>query len=455
MRKNLPKKIRPTQPLNGKTNPNASGIDIGAANIHVCVPADRDPEFVKTFGTFTAELHEIRDWLKRCQITTVAMEATGVYWIPLYEILDEAGFEVLLINPRDLKRDKKTDVLDCQLLQQWHSYGLLKGSFRPEDQVCVLRSIIRHRANLIRLRSVHIQHMQKALHQMNIQLDNVISDITGETGMLIIRGIVDGNHDPQRLAEFRNIRCKSSQEDIRRSLEGNYRIEHLFALKQSLALFDVFNDKIAECDLQLETLYKQMAATIPEKRKMPESFKKASRDKNTPKYDLQNYLFQIYGVDLTQISGISSVTAQVLFSEIGPDLSRFPTEKHFTRWLRLSPDNRISGGKLLSKTTQTPKFKNKASLALRIAAASLATSKSPLGDFYRRMRSRFGPLKANAICAHKFARIIYFLLTNKIQFQPELLLRQTQHQQQRLIRNLMNKARTHGFTLVPLKTGVS
>jgi transposase len=453
MKKRLSKKITPTQPLNSTTNPNASGIDIGATNIHVCVPADRDSEFVKVFETYTCDLYKIRDWLKKCRITTVAMEATGIYWIPLYEILDESGFQVILVNPRDLKRDKKTDILDCQLIQQWHSYGLLKASFRPSDEICSLRSIIRHRANMIRLRSIHVQHMQKSLHQMNIQLDNVISDITGETGMQIIRSIVEGNHDPERLAKFRNNKCKNSEEQIQQSLEGNYRFEHLFTLKQSLALFDFFNQTIIECDEQLESLYIKMAAHIPDKKNLPETSKKANRHKNTPRYDLQNYLYQIMGVDLTLIDAISTLTAQTVLSEVGPDLSKFPTVKHFTRWLRLSPDNRISGGKILSNNSL--KFKNKLALALRIAATSLSSSKSPLGDYYRRMKTKFGSLKANAICAHKLARIIYFLLTNKTQFDPTLLESQFQKQKEHNIKTLSTKARRYGFILVPFKASVS
>lgn len=453
MKKRSPKKITPTKPLTSITNPDAAGIDIGSTKILVCVPADRDPEFVRTFDTFTVDLLKIRDWLKMCRITSVAMEATGVYWVPLYEVLDSSGFEVILVNPRQLKRDKKTDVLDCQLIQQWHSYGLLNSSFRPADQICVLRTIIRHRANLTVLRTKHIQHMQKAMHQMNLQLDNVVSDITGETGLAIIRNIVEGNHDPLHLAKLRNPRCKSTEEQIAKSLQGNYRLEHLFTLKQSLRLFDTFSQSIAECDTQLEMLYKEMAATVPEQRIMPQTFKKANRNRNSPQYDLQNYLFQIYGVDLTQIPSISSLTAQVLFSEIGPDLSRFPSEKHFTRWLRVSPDNRTSGNKLLP---QSPfKVKNKAALALRVAAASLADSKSALGDFYRKNRARFGPLKANAICAHKLARIIYFLLKTKTQFDTTLLERLNEKQRDKAIKNLVAKAKRHGFTLIPLSTSVS
>jgi transposase len=454
MKKRLSKKITPTRPLSSTTKPDAAGIDIGAANIHICVPADRDPEFVRIFETFTPDLYEILSWLKACRIKTVAMEATGVYWIPLYEILDANGIEVFLVNPRDLKRDKKTDILDCQLLQQWHSYGLLKASFRPSDEVCVLRSLIRHRANLIRCRSVHIQHMQKSLHQMNLQLDNVISDITGTTGMQIIRSIVAGNHDANELAKFRHRQCKRTYEDIAKSLQGNYRREHLFTLKQSLASYDFFTSQISDCDDELESIYLQLAATISEKKQLPQGYKKAKGDKNSPKYDLQTYLYQIYGTDLTQISGISSLTAQIVFSEIGTDLRRFSTVKHFTRWLRLSPDNRSSGKKIVSAPSPRH-FNNRLTQALRIAAASLSAAKSPLGDLYRKKCAIFGPLKAQAILAHKLARIIYFLLTTKNQFDPVLLLNQTQKDKQRLVKNLISKAQKYGYKLVPVSTGVS
>lgn len=445
MKKRLSKKITHPQPLSSTTNPDAAGVDIGSTSIHVCVPADRDQEFIRKFGTFTADLIDILKWLKECRIRTIAMEATGVYWIPLYELLDENGFEVFLVNPRDLKRDKKTDVLDCQLIQQWHSYGLLKASFRPEDQICALRALIRHRANLIRSRSVQIQHMQKALHQMNIQLDNVISDITGTTGMQIIRSIVGGNHDPKELAKFRDTRCKNSEEQIMKSLQGNYRIEHLFTLKQSSKAFDFFTSLINECDLQLESMYIKMAATLPERKTLPGTFKKATRNRDLPKYDLQTYLYQIYGTDLTQIKCISSSTAQVVLSEIGPDLTRFPTVKHFTRWLRLSPDKRTSGKMVLY--AHHPKFHNRAAQALRVAAACLANTQSVLGDIYRRKRAAFGPMKANAILAHKLARIIYFLLTNKKQFDPSILSKQTENQKDREIKKLMRKARHYGFIL--------
>lgn len=245
MKKNSSKKIKPTPPLT-TINPNAAGIDVGSSEIYVCVPSDRDPEFVRHFTTFTSDLHEIVRWLEACRISTVAMESTGVYWIPIYEILVEIGFEVFLINPRQLKKPKKTDVLDCQWLQQMHSYDLLKSSFRPSDQICLLRSLIRHRSNIIRSRSSHIQRLQKALHQMNVQLDNVISDITGVTGIEIIRTIVAGNRDAVELAKFRDARCKRSEEDIQKSLEGNYRSEHVFVLAQSLQFYDFYTQQLIQ-----------------------------------------------------------------------------------------------------------------------------------------------------------------------------------------------------------------
>jgi transposase len=452
MKKNSSKKIKPTPPLT-TINPDAAGIDVGSSEIYVCVPSDRDPEFVRHFTTFTSDLHEIARWLKACRIKTVAMESTGVYWIPLYESLVEVGFEVFLVNPRQLKKPKKTDVLDCQWLQQMHSYDLLKSSFRPSDQICLLRSLIRHRSNIIRSRSSHILRMQKALHQMNVQLDNVISDITGVTGIEIIRAIVAGNRDAVELAKLRDARCKRSEEDIQKSLEGNYRSEHVFVLTQSLQFYDFYTQQLTSCDQEIETQYHKMAAIGSPEKKLSENFKKASKDKNGPTYNLQDYLFRCTGVDLTQVPAIGSLTAQTLFSEIGQDLSRFPSVKHFTAWLGLSPNNRISGGKVLDR--RTLQVKNRAAQALRIAANSLVHARSPLGNYYRRMRSLHGAAKANAICAHKLARIIYFLITKKTQFDESLLVELDKKNKERALKNLMKKARYYGFRMVPIPAGVS
>lgn len=452
MKKNSSKKVKATPPLT-TINPDAAGIDVGSSEIYVCVPSDRDPEFVRHFTTFTSDLHEIVRWLQACRISTVAMESTGIYWIPLYEILVEIGFEAFLVNPRQLKKPKKTDVLDCQWLQQMHSYDLLKSSFRPSDQICLLRSLIRHRSNIIRSRSSHIQRMQKALHQMNVQLDNVISDITGVTGIEIIRAIVAGNRDAAELAKFRDARCKRSEEDIQKSLKGNYRSEHVFVLAQSLQFYDFYTQQLITCDQEIERQYHKIAASGYPEKKLPENFKEATKDKNGPSYNLQDYLFRCTGVDLTQVPAIGALTAQTVFSEIGQDLSRFVSVKHFTAWLGLSPNNRISGGKVLDR--RTLHVKNRAAQALRMAASSLVHARSPLGNYYRKMRALHGAAMATAICAHKLARIIYFLITKKVQFDESFLVEQDKKNKERALKNLMKKARYHGFRLVPIPVGVS
>lgn len=447
MKKNSSKKTKPTQPLT-TINPDAAGIDLGSADIYVCVPYDRDPDFIKHFQSFTSDLLLILEWLKKCGIKTVAMEATGIYWIPLYELLDENGIEVHLVNPRSMKRNKKTDVLDCQWLQQMHSYNLLDSSFRPENEICVLRALVRHRENLLRYRTAHVQHMQKALHQMNLQLDNVLGDITGVTGIQILRAIVEGNHDPAHLAQFRDYRCKNSEETIRKSLEGNYRSEHLFQLKQSLQSFDFYTSQIQDCDSEIEIVYQQVLKPISQAEQLPPASKKIKKEKNYPTYDLRTYLFQTTGVDLTRISGLNVLTIQTILSETGPNLSRFPSVKHFTSWLRLSPNNRISGAKILS--SKTNKFRNRAARAFQMAAHSLAHTHSPLGAYYRKMRTIFGPQKANIATAHKLARIFYFMITRRIEFDESLQASFEQRHKERIIKNLHRKARQFGFQLVPV-----
>ena len=452
MKRNSSKKIKPIQPLTA-INPDAAGIDLGSAEIFVCVPYDRDPDFIRRFQTFTSDLYTILEWLKSCRIKTVAMEATGIYWIPLYELLDQNGFEVHLVNPRELKRNKKTDVQDCQWLQQMHSYNMLVSSFRPDNEICVLRGLVRHRENLLRYRAAHVQHMQKALHQMNLQLDNVLGDITGVTGLQILRAIVAGNHDPADLAQFRDYRCKSSEETIRKSLEGNYRSEHLFQLKQSLQFFDFYTSQIQDCDHEIEKTYKQVLKPIADPNQLPSASKKIKKEKNYPTYDLRTYLFQTTGVDLTRISGLNVLTLQTILSETGPNLSRFPSVKHFTSWLRLSPNNRISGGKILS--SKTNRFRNRAARAFQMAAHSLAHTHSPLGAYYRKMRAIFGPQKANIATAHKLARIFYFMLTKRIEFDESLQAIFEQQHRERIIKNLHKKARQLGLQLVPVQTTVT
>lgn len=431
-------------------NLNAAGLDIGAAEIWTCVPADRDEQPVRCFESFTAELHDLADWLQRCGVETVAMESTGVYWIPIYEILEARGLEVNLVNARHIKNvpGKKTEVLDCQWIQKLPTYGLLQASFRPEEQMCALRSYLRHRDNLIRYRSAHIQQRQKALHQMNLQLTKVISDITGQTGLQIIRAIVAGEHNPVTLAQYRDPRCRSSQSEIAKSLEGHYKAEHLFALQQALAGYDFYTQQIKVCDLEIEQKYKAFKPQVDlQAQPLPPPKKKSRRQATQPDYDLRSYLYQLSGVDLTPIDGIDVLTAQTILSEIGLDMSKWKTVKHFTSWLGLAPYNDISGGKVLKRKTK--KTDNRANTAFRIAAQSAGRSQSALGGFYRRMRAKHGSAKATTATAHKIARIVYHLLKYRDQYIDPGQDYYQQQYQERVIKNLQRKAKELGMELVP------
>ena len=431
-------------------NFNAAGLDIGAAEIWACVPPNRDEQPVRCFDTFTVDLHALADWLEECGIETVAMESTGVYWIPIYEILEARGFEVNLINARHIKNvpNKKTDVLDCQWIQKLHTYGLLQASFRPVEEMCSLRSYLRQRDNLIRYRSGHIQHMQKALHQMNIQLTNVISDITGQTGMQIIRAIVAGEHEPVKLAQYRDPRCRSSQSEIAKSLEGHYKAEHLFALQQALEGYDFYTQQIKACDLEIEQKYRAFKPQVDiEEEPLPPARKKSRRQATHPDFELRSYLYQMSGVDLTQIDGIDALTAQTIIGEIGLDMSKWKTVKHFTSWLGLAPHNDISGGKVLKRKTK--KTDNRANTALRIAAQSAGRSQSALGGFYRRMRAKHGSPKAITATAHKMARMVYHMLKYRVPYIDPGQDYYEQKYRDRVIKNLQRKAQELGMQLVP------
>lgn len=392
----------------GQVNLNAAGIDIGSTQHYVAVPIDRDESHVRCFGTFTSDLVSLVDWLQHCGIQTVAMESTGVYWIPVFELLESRGFEVKLVEPGKLKSvpGRKTDVFDCQWIQQLHTYGLLAGSFRPESAICVLRSYMRQRALLVANASEHIQRMQKAMMEMNVQLHHVIADITGSTGLAIVDAILAGNREPCELAKLRDPRCKNDEATIARALEGNWRDEHLFALKQAVELYRFYGTKIGELDRKLEehlvTFEDRSEGTKLPKLKPPKA------GSNSPRFDMRNQLYRMLGVDLTTIDGISGQTALTLVSEIGTDMSKWATEKHFTSWLCLCPGSKKTGGKLLSGKTRTSA--NRAASALRTAAASLARSNCALGAFFRRIRSRLGSPKAITATAHKLAKIVYGML---------------------------------------------
>jgi len=429
------------------THPNAAGIDIGSAAHFVAVPPDRDEQPVHEFSSFTADLNRLADWLEACGIDIVAMESTGVYWIALYELLDARGIAVLLVNARHVKNvsGRKSDVLDCQWLQQLMSYGLLRGAFRPADGVCVLRSLSRQREMLLRGQARHVQHMQKALTQMNIQLTNVISDVAGDTGQKILRAIVAGERDGHVLAAMKNARIQASNDQIANSLHGNWRREHLFALQQALALFDFYGTQLSQCDAELEAQLQSLHQHDGE----PAKGKKRGRARNAPQFDLRKRLFQMCGVDLTRIDGIDVTTALVVLSEVGADLSRFASDKHFASWLGLCPGTKITGGKTISGKTR--RCVNRAAQALRLAAAGLRSSQSALGAYFRRMCSRMDKPKAVTAAAHKLARLIYAMLTKGQQYTDQGQEYYEERYRQRVLHHLSRRAQQFGMKIVAIE----
>jgi transposase len=425
-------------------HPNAAGIDIGCAFHAVAVPPDRDSQPIREFPSFTKDLHALADWLIACGVDTVAMESTGVYWIPLYELLESRGLKVLLVNARHVKNvsGRKSDILDCQWLQQLMSYGLLNGAFRPHEQVCVLRSLWRQRSMLLQSQARHVQHMQKAFTQMNIQLANVISDIVGVTGQKIVRAIVAGERHPQTLAKLRNGRIHASAQEIADSLHGNWRSEHLFALKQALNAFDFIGQQLAECDNEIE----QQLIHLEQHTGTPAKGKRAG-SQNAPGFDLRTRLFRLCGVDLTRIDGINVTTAMTVIAEIGTDMSRFATVGHFTSWLGLCPGTRITGGKVISGKTK--RLVNRAAQALKLAAASLRSSQSALGAYHRRMCARMDKPKAITATAHKLARLIYAMLTKGEEYTDQGQAYYEERYRQRVLHHLKQKAEKLGMKLVP------
>jgi transposase len=423
-------------------NKMAAGIDIGSKSHFVAVPEGIFEESVREFQSFTNDLHALADWLEACCIETVAMESTGVYWVPLYELLESRGFEVLLVDARHVKNvsGRKTDVLDCQWLQQLHTYGLLNSAFRPSKEICTLRVYLRQRSMLIQRKASHIQHMQKSLDQMNLQLHNVLSDITGETGMTIIRAIASGMREPKLLASYRNYRCKNSLEVIEKSLTGNYSDEHIFTLNQALFLYDAYQTQVEHCLSQFD-YFKENALEKPTKMKS-----RTAKDKNAPLFDLHHYLRHITGIDLTAIPGIEAYSALKIISEIGLDMSRWKTSKAFASWLGLCPGNKVSGGK--RQSGKTKRTSNYAASTLRIAAGTLHRSQSSLGAFLRRLKSRMGSPKAITATAHKLAVIIYNMLKNKQEYiKTDQDYYETKFRE-RLIKSLTARAKSLGFDLI-------
>lgn len=416
-------------------NRHAAGIDIGSKSHFVAVPEGTDEQPVREFSTFTADLERMAEWLISCDVATVAMESTGVYWIPVFEVLENHGLEVKLVNARHVKNvpGRKSDVLDCQWLQQLHAYGLLHGAFRPADQACTLRAYVRQRSTLVRSSASYIQRMQKALAQMNLQLHNVVTDITGTTGMRIIKAILGGERNPDALAAMRDPRCKNSTVTIARSLKGNYRPEHLFSLQQAVELYEIYQTKIADCDRQILEQLK--------------GFDDSPND--TPPATVEDALVRMSGVDLTSIDGINATTALKILSEIGTDMSRWRSAKHFASWLGLSPGTKVSGGKVLSGATK--QVANKAAAALRMAAFTLFNSKSALGAYLRRQRARLGAPKAITATAHKLARLIYAMLTHGAAYVDAGQEYYEERYRVRVIQNLKRRAQELGFELVTVQ----
>lgn len=435
-----------------KININAAGIDIGAQKHYVAVPKGRDPQGqdVRCFETFTADLYALADWLKQCDIDTVAMESTGVYWIPLFEILEQKGFEVRLVNPRSIKHapGRKSDVVDCQWIQQLHAYGLLTSGFRPDEQISVLRAYHRQRTMLVNHASTHIQHMQKALEQMNLKLTNVLSDITGTTGMKIVRSIIAGERNPKKLAKHRDPRCKKSEEEIAKSLHGNWREEHLFSLQQAVALYDFYQTQIEACDRQIQAQLCRFEDRSADSELPPPTGKSKGSGKKLT-FDATTHLYRMAGVDLTRIDGLDAPTILTIVAEVGLEMSRWPSSKHFSSWLGLCPGSKISGGKNFSSKSKPSA--NRAAHAFRLAAYSLHRSQTAIGAFLRRKKAQLGAPKAITATAHKIARIFYEMLKTRTEYKDLGADYYQNRYKERMIINLKRKAKAFGLELVNSK----
>lgn len=419
----------------------------------VAVPPEITSESVQTFQTFTSDLHRLAEWLIKFGIKTVAMESTGVYWVPVFEILEDRGLDVVLVNAREARNvpGRKTDVNDAQWLQRLHACGLLRASFRPGRDIAALRTYLRLRERHLDYAAAHIQHMQKALTLMNMQLQNVVSDITGATGMKIIRAIVAGERDPAKLAQMRDVRCRASLETIEASLHGNDQPEHIFALAQALALYDFYQARVEECDIEIE----RSLAALSKDKSMPEvplpKIHRQTRQPNAINFDVRASLYQLIGSDLTQIHGIGPYLALRLISECGTDLSRWLSAKHFTSWLRLSPGSKKSGGKVLS--AHTGKTTNRVSAHLRLAAVTVGRTNTALGAFYRRLSARIGKAKAVTATARKIAVLFYNAVRYGMAYVDPGADQYEQQYRQRVVKNLHRRATEFGFTLQPIGAG--
>jgi transposase len=434
-------------------HPNAAAIDVGATMHMAAVRADRATEPVRSFGTFTTDLHRLVDWFTECGVETVVMESTSVYWIPIFELLDARGFAVFLVNARDAKHvpGRKTDVSDAQWLQRLHSYGLLRASFRPKGQIAELRAYVRQRERLLEYAASHIQHMQKALTEMNLQLHHVVADITGTTGLRIIHAILAGERDPEVLARLRHSSCHSSAETIAKALTGSYRSEHLFALEQALALYDVYHEKASACDVRIEAVLKKLSVDRGRfgSKELPTPRRHRTDQPNAVAFDVRVALFNLLGKDITTIDGLGPYLSLKLIAECGDDLSSWPSAKHFTSWLGLAPSNKISGGKMLSSRTR--RSGGRAAALLRLAAVTVGRTDTALGAFYRRLSARIGKAKAVTATARKVAVLFYNAVRHGMEYvDPGASAYETRYRR-RVVNNLHRRAKAFGFVLQPME----
>ena len=402
-------------------NPNAAGVDISPKEMQVCVPEDRDGDCNRTFDVYTEDLHDIAEWLKACRIDTVAMESTSIYWLPIFRVLIDAGFDVILVNASDVKNysGRKTDASDAEWLMMLHSYGLLKPCFQPENIARTMRNLVRHRDNLIRSASREVLHLQKAMEQMNLKLDNVFSDILGKSGQAIIKAILAGERDPKKLSALADGRCKKSQEEIEKSLQATWDEEHLFEMKQSDFLYRTYQQLIAECDSKINEIATQYAAAVDAPKAELLRSEKYNVKKNQIGFDVEKAAFELWGVNVMRMPGMSRSSLLRLLGELGADFTtKFPSVKHFVSWANLVPNNKISGGALLS--SKVPKKKNPVGIIFRQAANSLKAAKCPLGDYFRHMRAKGGHLQAMVATGKKLASIFYIMVQRKTEYDEEV-----------------------------------
>jgi transposase len=450
-------RTRPARPSQRSVHPNAAAIDVGATHAFAALPPDRDAEPVQVFETFTEDLHRLARWLQAHRITTVAMESTGVFWIPIFQILEAYGIEVFLVNAQHVKNvpGRKTDVLDCQWLQHLHEVGLLRGSFRPPDEICAVRTLLRHRAMLVSQGAMHIQHMQKALTQMNLHLHHVLSDLSGVSGLAIVDAILQGERDPERLAALRDPRVKASEETVRKALVGDWRPEHLFTLGQARDAYRYCREQMSACDAEIERLLHTLAShpDATDTPPPPQAGHRARKGEiELPHTDLREECYRLLGVDATTVPGLGSSTVCSLIGELGTNLGgSFPTGGHFSSWMAVCPHPKISGGRVLKRGTRD--VKHRVATMFRLAAQTLARSSCALGAFYRRMRAKLGAPKAITATAHKLARIYYHVVTTGQPYDESVFAQYEELHQKRRLARIKREAADFGMLLVPEGTG--